>query len=288
MQCLIIQEAGEHPENAQFRESLSLQRALNSFGEFDVDVWGKGYQNFNRTPDFDLYDLIVNLENYHLDWIPFLREVNKPVKFLWSIDAHVRGIQPYIETFQEENYDLILQATEDFVQDENSVWFPNCYDDSLIIPYVGTNQPTDIGFCGSRLNRGELLDFLTQEVGLKQDIWVLGHDMVKTIKSYWIHFNQNIGNDINYRSFETLGCGTVLLTNWNLQYHKLGFVDEYNCLMYKNRLDLLNKINKYYGKYNELDKIRKRGISLGKNHTYYERAKKLIELYHVYKVKKRP
>ena len=37
--------------------------------------------------------------------------------------------------------------------------------------------------------------------------------MVKAINSYKIHFNRNHSKDINYRTFETLGCQTVLVTN---------------------------------------------------------------------------
>ena len=34
--------------------------------------------------------------------------------------------------------------------------------------------------------------------------------MVDAINSYYIHFNRNIGDDINYRTFETTGCKTLL------------------------------------------------------------------------------
>ena len=69
--------------------------------------------------------------------------------------------------------------------------------------------------------------------------------MVEKVNSYWIHFNINLANDINYRSFETIGCGTVLLTNRNSQYEELGFEDKVNCLMYGNMEELEEKIKTY-------------------------------------------
>ena len=115
--------------------------------------------------------------------------------------------------------------------------------------------------------------------GLEPDIWVLGDAMVDKINSYWIHFNLNLANDINYRSFETIGCGTTLLTNYNPQYEKLGFIDEYNCLFYRNQDSLTSKLAKYLKNYDKLQDINANALQLAKKHTYTERAKKLLNLF---------
>ena len=108
--------------------------------------------------------------------------------------------------------------------------------------------------------------------------------MVETINSYWIHFNINLANDINYRSFETIGCGTVLLTNYNPQYLELGFRDEVNCLLYKNQQELEEKIDKYLKEYETLDIIAKEGLKLSEQHTYDKRAELLLNIYKDIKV----
>jgi hypothetical protein len=89
-------------------------------------------------------------------------------------------------------------------------------------------------------------------------------------------YNLNIANDINYRSFETIGCGTVLLTNYNPQYLELGFKDNINCLMYKDTTELVEKIQ--YVKNNDLSDISNNGYELSKNHSYKERVKLLFSI----------
>ena len=275
MKILIIQENGHHEQNRHFRECFCMQRSLHKLGHM-VRVWGPGHYEYDQIPDWDSYDLIVNLENYDLTgWVPDLSAVETK-KMLWSIDAHCRGTKPFVDTYRSGKYDLILQATEDFV-DENSIWFPNCYDSSLIQPMAPKSH--FLGFCGSLLNREQLLNFLSSKYGLKKDIWKLGRDMVQTVSSYQIHFNINLANDINYRSFETLGCGTMLLTNYNSQYEKLGFVDGENCMMYKDINDLCNKIEACQLDPDMVSSITESGVELAKAHTYDVRAKRLIEIY---------
>ena len=282
MKVLIIQENGRHEENRNFRECFCLKRSLEKLS-CDVEIWGKGHENFSQSLDFDNYDLVINLENYDtVGWVPDLSPYSKCVKMLWSIDAHCRGIEPYRQTYYSGKYDVILQAIKDYV-DEDSVWFPNCYDDSLINYRKNIKKEVPIGFCGSLLNRGQLLNFLKEQYNLQPDIWVLGSKMVDKINSYWIHFNINLANDINYRSFETIGSGTVLLTNRNSQYEELGFIDEVNCLMYGSMEELQEKLKNYIGKTEKLQKISKQGLELAKSHTYDKRAQTLLEIYERFK-----
>lgn len=276
MNILIIQENGRHEANRHFRECFCMQRALQKIGH-QVDVWGFGHDNYSTNPDWNSYDLILNFENYDTTgWSPNLSHTTRPKKFLWSIDAHCVGLKPFISTYRSGNYDLILQSTEDFVQ-ENSVWFPNCYDHSLIKP--SAPKSTFLGFCGSILNRKPLLDYLSDKYNLKQDIWKLGEEMVRTVSSYKIHFNINLANDINYRSFETIGCETLLLTNYNPQYEKLGFIHGENCLMYRDQQSLFRSIEACQMDPNLITTISRNGYRLSRRHTYDDRAKMLLSLY---------
>jgi hypothetical protein len=276
MKILIIQENGRHEKNRNFRECFCMQRSLVKMNHH-VDVWGLGHENYETTPDWNSYDLILNFENYEgKPWIPDLSKTTRPKKMLWSIDAHCVGLPRFLKTFRDGKYNLILQSTEDFVE-ENSVWFPNCYDHTLIKP--AAPKSVFLGFCGSMLNRKTILDLLTSKYELQQDIWKLGDDMVNVVSSYRIHFNKNLSNDINYRSFETIGCETLLLTNYNPQYNKLGFIDGQNCLMYKNVEELCEKLDFCRENPDDLDRISKTGFELSKLHTYDERAKKLISIF---------
>ena len=134
MRVLLIQENGRHDANRIYRECFCLQRAFQ-YHEHEADVWGLGHDGYlpYMQPDYESYDLIINLENYdETGWVPNLSAVQTK-KFLWSIDAHVKGIEPYLKTANEGNYDLILQATPEFCNAQ-SIWFPNCYDDEIIKP----------------------------------------------------------------------------------------------------------------------------------------------------------
>ena len=276
MRVLIIQENGRHEENRHFRECFCMQKSLKKLGH-EADVWGLGHENFESVPEWDTYDVILNFENYDMTgWVPSLSRTSRPRKLLWSIDAHCIGMKPFLDTFRGGKYDLILQSTEDFV-DENSVWFPNCFDQTLIKP--SAPKTTFLGFCGSLLNREQLLNFLASRYGLKKDIWLLGDSMVQAVSSYQVHFNINLANDINYRSFETIGCGTALLTNRNPQYEKLGFRDGENCLMYNNIESLCEKIEECQADPQMVEMISAAGYELSKRHTFDERAKRLVALY---------
>ena len=99
MNFLLIQENGRHVANRSFRECFSLQRCLEALKQ-NCDVWGLGHPNYEQHPDFNNYDVIINLENYdESGWVPDLSEVSCK-KYLWSIDAHVRGIAPYKKEFR--------------------------------------------------------------------------------------------------------------------------------------------------------------------------------------------
>ncbi len=273
MKVLIIQEAGRNEGNKQYRECLSLQRAFNDLG-CKATVWGKGHCDYDI--DFNTFDIIFNLENYGDDWLPDLSPITKPYKILWSIDAHCRGVEPYNKIFNDGKYNLLLHSTKDYAIGNDRAWFPNAYDDTLI-KKLDIPKEHFIGFCGNYVNRKQIIDYLTINKGLKQDIFVIGDDMVKAINSYHIHFNKNISNDINYRSFETLGCGTLLLTNYNPQYVELGFTDFENCVMYKSLDELNTRIDYLKNNPKLIEQIAQKGLDFVKKHTYKARVKKLLE-----------
>lgn len=273
MNVLLIQENGRHDANRIYRECFCLQRAFEHHGH-KADVWGLGHNNYQEIyydsePDYESYDLIINLENYdETGWVPSLAKA-QTTKYLWSIDAHVKGIQPYLKTAQEGNYDLILQATPEFVS-KGSIWFPNCYDDELIKP-LDAEKTHDVGFCGNINNRGSLINLLQEHFNFKLDEFVIGDEMVRAINSYKVHFNANISIDINYRNFETMGCGTCLLTSYNQHYHHFGMKDGENCLIYSNIDEMLDKTRIILQDEALRTKIGNAGNELAKLHTYKKR-----------------
>lgn len=284
MKILIIQEKGRHQKNWMFRESLSIQRALSKMN-VESTVWGLNYDNFS-TPFWDLekeHDVILLIENYpQTDWLPDLSKSNK-LKLFWSIDSHV-VLNEHIQLCKKFKIDVVLNAVyghEKFFNMFNTEYFPNAYCDELIKP-LELEKIHDVGFCGNINNRGGWLNEIKKYHNLKLDEFVIGEDMVRAINSYKIHFNRNIADDLNYRTFETLGCGTFILTNETPGLSDLFDIGK-NIVTYSNEWDLLDKINYYLKNITEREKITLSGYEHVKNkHTFIKRMKELNRIINTY------
>jgi hypothetical protein len=281
MKILIIQENGRHLENREFRECFNLQRALLRKNVNTV-VWGLGHDNFN-TPFQQIIkdiDVIILLENYESNgWLPDLSNINK-LKIFWSIDSHM-VLMNHITTVVKNKIDIVLNAIEshqNYFKTSKTFYFPNAYPSDLISPIDGVNKNIFLGFCGSLLNRSEILDKLENKFRLKKDIWKLGNEMVKTINGYNIHFNKTLSNDINYRIFETMGCNTLILTNSTENINTF-FKDMENIVIYDNETELFEKLNVLSLDNNLIKKISNSGYELVKNnHTYDNRVDVLLKI----------
>jgi hypothetical protein len=279
MKVLIIQENGRHEKNRNFRECFNLQRALIE-KKIDAKIWGLGHENFQISFDKIVTDrdVIILLENYEqTPWLPDLSKINK-LKIFWSIDSHM-VLENHLSIIKKHKIDIVLHAV--FSHSKNfsftkSFWFPNAYPNDLIKP-MNLEKKYDVGFCGNVANRGQYLNYISTKFNLKKDIFVIGEDMVRSINEYKIHFNRNISDDVNYRTFETLGCNTFLLTNETPGLSQLFDIGK-NIITYENN-DLMDKINYYLKNENERNQISKAGYEhVIQNHTFYNRAEQLISI----------
>ena len=280
MKILIIQEKGRHEKNWMFRESLNIQRALTKLG-YESTVWGLNYETY-KIPFEEMektHDVIFLIENYPFNnWVPDLSKSNK-LKVFWSIDSHV-VLYDHIDMCKKHNIDVVLNAVyghEKFFNSHKTFYFPNAYPDDLITP-LNIEKVYDVGFCGNINNRGEWLNLINTKFKLKVDEFVIGNDMVESINKYKIHFNRNISDDLNYRTFETLGCQTFLLTNETPGLSNLFEVGKH-LVTYNNPNDLFDKINYYLNNEEERNLISKNGYNhVIENHTYFQRMKYFISL----------
>lgn len=283
MKIVIIQEAGRHDKNKNFRESLNLHRSLSKIEGVESKVWGLNYLDFEKSfSDIeDWCDVLFIIENYTSEWLP-VKEISesKKLKIFWSIDSHC-VLSQHQQLCKLLKIDILLNSTESYIPMfdglvNKSYWFPNSYPDDLIYP-TNIDKTIDIGFCGNIINRGHLIDHL-DKYNIKKDIFIIGNDMVNSINSYKIHFNCNISNDINYRTFETTGCGTFLLTNYTPGLEKLFDIGK-EIVVYESIEDMDNKVKYYLDNPEERNKIANAGHERAKkDHTYFERAKKLINI----------
>lgn len=285
MKILIIQENGRHIQNRNYRECFNLQRALLR-ANVDTIIWGMGHENFN-IPFNQIVkdvDVIVLLENYESNsWVPDLSSLNK-LKIFWSIDSHMVAIN-HIATVVKNKIDIVLNAIEshqNYFKTTKTFYFPNAYPSDLIKPIENIEKNIFLGFCGSMLNRQEILNELEKKFGLVKDIWKLGDEMVKTINGYKIHFNRTLSNDINYRVFETMGCNTLSLTNQTENIDVL-FKDMENIVIYKNQEELYDRLKVLLDDTSLIKKISSSGYDLvNKKHTYDNRVDVLLRIINDY------
>ena len=283
MRILLIQSRGGHEKNREFREALCLKRSLNKIPGVEAIVWGKGYNNFNIpfTRMMECCDVAFLIENYPKgNWLPDMTTTNK-LKLYWIVDAHI-NCKRHLNTATKNKIDITLNSTHSYVKHfksscKKSLWFPNSYPIDLIKP-VPTIKKHDIGFCGNYVNRKKWIDMLDKRFNLKKDIFIIGRDMVKAICSYRIHFNRNYSKDVNYRTFETLGCKTLLMTNNTDRLKDLFHIGKH-LVIYKDFEDCCKKIKYFLQNTEHREQIATAGYNhVIKNHTYDIRAAQLVNI----------
>lgn len=277
---LVIGENGQHAQNWWYKECHSLKRAFEAYG-CKTTLAGKGHDIEIDDIDFNDFHITFDAENYDSGWIPYNRMKKSNVfSIKWAIDTHTHGLPYFLNLVQRGGYDLLLQATKDYITTNcQMAWFPNCIDPTLIYPIANTPKRAQLGFCGNIANRGQWLKTLQDQkkYTFVADIFVIGDAMVEAINSYDVQFNMNVANDINFRSFETIGCGTILATNFNPQYIELGFKDMENSILYSNGQDLMKKLEVVFNDDEIRKKISDEGYKLSKRHTYEQRVKHLMD-----------
>ena len=281
MRIVIIQEKGRHLKNQNFREALNFHRAFQNI-EVESLVWGLNYDTY-ATPLEEIIkkdDVILLLEDYEINgWIPDLSQFSN-LKLYWSRDSHCVP-QVHINTCKKHKINIVLNAIQHhqiYFNPTKTYWFPNAYPHDLIYPMEDIDKINDIGFCGNYLNRKEWIDIISEKFKIKTDIFVIGNDMVEAVNSYKIHFNRNIADDINFRTFETIGCNTLLFTNYTPDLDKL-FDMEKHMVVYKDRVDLLEKLKYYLENEVEGQQLSTAGFEwIISNHTFINRAKELMNI----------
>jgi hypothetical protein len=286
MKILIVKENGRHDENRFFGEAFNFKRAFERLGH-QCKIWGLGHDNFDEPFDsfYNEYDVIFILENYdQTGWIPDLTNVNK-LKVFFNIDSHCN---PYgnVSAANKHGVDIVLSAIDShqsMFQGKQTYYFPNSCPTDLIYPQNDIEKKYLMGFCGTPFGyRETIMDFIEKNTGLKikKDTYVLGHNMVKSINSYKIHFNCSENADINSRVFETLGTKTCLLTtnNENILTH---FEDMVDLVVYEmnDMSGLVEKIKYLINNETKIYEIAESGYKkLMKNHTYNNRAQEFIKI----------
>ena len=255
-------------------------------------MWGRGYETFARPLDEVAAgaDAVLLLENYDSGWVPDLARL-RALRVFWSIDSHV-VLAAHVRTCRRQRIHLVLNATEGYLHHfraagRTCVWFPNAYPADLVRPLPEVPKRHDVGFCGNVLDRGPWLEALRAEFGLHvvsfetasgQNHDAIGLGMVRAVNSFRIHWNRNLADDINFRTFETLGCRTLLLTNHTPGLERL-FDCERHLVVYHDLEDCQARIRALLADPAHVDRLAAAGHAHARaHHTYDVRARQLLEL----------
>jgi tetratricopeptide (TPR) repeat protein len=98
----------------------------------------------------------------------------------------------------------------------------------------------------------------------------------RIINQSWICFNLSAKDDLNMRVFETLACGTFLVSNITTDMGKF-FNDGVHYVAYSDLDDARDKILYYLGNREELEKIAGTGHEAVKPYTYANRLRQLFK-----------
>ena len=292
MNILMIQSAGKSTKNAEYKKTLYTP--LNKTPCVEARLWGPGYDGY-ETPFNDMLNwchVVLFMEDYRSEWVPPLKNC-KRYKIFWSMDTHMKGHE-HLDYAYENNFNLFLTAVWSWSQGItpvqkkyeafDRVWFPNTYPDHLFEKALENKHKINhriphenVRFVGNVATRGGYIKRLSADVGLRLDM-VVGDEMPQTIFRTSIHWNKNIADDINARTFETLGSDTFLITDETPGLAQLFDIGKH-LVTYSNYDECVEKIRHYLRHPEEREEIAIAGHEhCKKNHSETARAKQLLDI----------
>lgn len=227
----------------------------------------------------DAFGLYLNIDDglrYHLP--PALR----PCAW-WVIDTH---LDPEWAETKGREFDWVFTAQRDGAErliqrGIASQWLPLACDPQMHRRLARKKQ-WDICFIGNILgpSRTELLALIQQRfpntfVGRKYF-----EDFARTYSEAKIGFNRSVKDDINMRVFETLSCGTLLVTN-DLRENGQEelFVTDKHLVTYSDPEELLEKLQFYLVHDEVRERIAKQGhAEVLARHTYQHRMRLILDV----------
>ena len=261
--------------NCEFlRECYSLQNAIQRNGNI-ADIWGLRHKNYLNKPNFNNYDYIFMEEQYEFDWIPWEDIGNsKAIKLQLCGDIHVhKSYYNWTNLFDIilHPYKEALYEGKKLFPNKKHIWFPSAADDRYYFIKNDVKKIYDIIWMGSPTRK--YVQELKKDVGLIQML-KSGQEYINTLHSTKIMLNSRSEKDINYKMFEGSLVGICCITDYDELYEELGFIDDINCYFYRDYEECLYKIKKALSN-NNWKRIGISGSELAKNHSYYERIKRL-------------
>jgi spore maturation protein CgeB len=256
-------------EIIQETPSFGVTEVLHAIPEGDPRRWGK-------------IDLFV-WPDHGEDGLPVDKYKCPGPSAYWASDSHL-GMDYRLEKAKEFDYVFVAipghipkfkeAVGHDRVYHLPHAGEPACYQYKPVVKkydvcFIG-HLPTD--------ERVDLLDTLFAAIPnffYGQRFFETANDIYNQSK---LVFNHCISKESNMRVFEGTLSGTPVLCNYAKDVEDLGYKDGENIIFYRDPQEMVEKAKYYLEHEDLLEKVGKAGMEHTlNNHTYYHRAKKIIE-----------
>lgn len=202
-------------------------------------------------------------------------------KFAWLIDTH-KKIEFHRLIARKVNLTFFAHKAWGHVFDRPCAWLPLHADQEIYHP-IERERDLDLVFVGSQTWRADPLRAIAARHGLRLEIATTtgAREKSETAALYArskLVFNRHVTNDLNFRVFEALAAGRVLLTDAqdNGQYEL--FEEERHLVLYKGERDLERQILRLLADAGLRGRIEQEARQLAQaSHTTRARVGQLVE-----------
>jgi len=258
----------------------SIIQALSGF--YDVRVYGPGWPAHSLADvDTSGARLFLELDAASGNFVHErgLGALEIP-KFAWFVDTHKK---PAFHAEIARDFSMTFHATREWghVLPGEKAWLPLHANDEIFGPRE-VDRDIDIAFVGSQTWRADAIVSIGRRHGLKVCVesTVGPREKTRTAEIYSrakLIFNRHVTNDLNFRVFEALAAGRVLLTDaqGNGQYEL--FEDGEHYVLYKDDRDLERLVVDLLGDDARRARIEREAATISKLHTTKARVAQLVQ-----------
>ncbi len=231
----------------------------------------------------DKPDVILINEDLNRRYFPFdIGEKDLPLVCFYGIDVHLNS---YWHECAAKLVDVFFSTQRSYLerfkrQNPNSFHLPWAIKEEIIYD-DGRERDIEISFVGNmdphRRKRRNIIDLVKKHFPMVVRSKISREEMAEIYRRSKIVINESVSGEVNFRYFEAMGCGAMLLTEDVKELYYL-FIPNIHLVTY-NPANLLSKLSYYLKAHQEREEIRKRGRDLvHRCHTERERAKSFLRI----------
>lgn len=158
-------------------------------------------------------------------------------------------------------------------------WLPYACD-TEVFRDLHLSRDLDVAFIGtlSHPGRRRILETLARRYHLNELRFYRQEEIPEVYSRAKIVLNMPVGNDLNFRFFEALSCGAMLLTKRAANGQEELFQEGVHYVAYSNEHELFEKVNYYLHHERERERIARAGYEVvQERHTLAHRVQSLLE-----------